>query len=362
MTLKFSNLNLKHFFSFALIAICSILTMQAQVGGKSTYNFLTLQPSARISSLGGNLIAVKDNDVNLAAQNPSLLNQTMNNTLAMNFSSYLVGVKFGSLAYAHQLKKLGMMQAGVHYISYGDFKGTDATSTETGSFYAGEQALYVGLSKPIDSSFTIGANVKAIYSVLEHYKSYGVAADVGVTYYNAPKNFTAALVVKNFGRQLKSYTNVKEKLPLDIQAALSVRLKHVPLRISLAGEHLEKWNLRYVDSVAIKASQSNLLGTADASSTKNKSYFLDKIMLHTVIGAEFLITKNFNVRAGFNYRRRKELKEESRAGIAGFSFGAGIKIYKFQISYGVASYHLGALSNTFSISTRLSDFMTKSTP
>ncbi len=335
----------------------------AQVGGNNTYEFLNLVPSARVSALGNNLIAVKDNDLNLAYYNPSLLNPGMHKTLALNFSSYLAGIKFGSVAYGHKLKKSGVMDFGIQYINYGKFVGADATSQETGNFNASEYAFFTGYARELDSSFSIGANLKAIYSQLDTFNSLGLAADVGATYFNRPKNFTAALLIKNLGSQLTRYNNQKEKLPFEIQAAASIKLKHVPLRLSLAAEHLEKWNLRYVDSAAIKQNtQSLATGDAASQDNQNKNYFFDKLMLHTVIGAEFLITKNFNIRAGFNYRRRKELKEEVRGGIAGFSFGAGIKIAKFNISYGVASYHLGALSNTFSISTNFSDFISKASP
>ena len=344
-----------------IFTLCNLHTFSSsgQVGGKSTYQFLNLVPAARVASLGGNLIAVKDNDLNLAFYNPSLLNTEHNKSLALNFSSYLAGIKYGSVAYGHKLKKAGVMDFGIHYINYGKFAGADATSQETGDFNAAEYAFFTGYARQLDSAFSIGANLKAIYSQLDTFHSFGLAADVGATYYNRPKNFTAAIVIKNLGSQLTKYTDVKEKLPLEIQAAASIRLKHVPLRLSLAAEHLEKWNLRYVDSIAIKQSSQTLAGAESSQSDNNKSYFFDKILLHTVIGAEFLITKNFNIRAGFNYRRRIELKEETRGGIIGFSFGAGIKIAKFQISYGVASYHLGALSNTFSISTNFSNFIRK---
>jgi len=342
-----------------LFAFVLFISAKGQVGGNNTYEFLNLVPSARVSALGGNLIAVKDNDLNLAFYNPSLLSAGMHKSLALNFSSYLAGIKFGSVAYGHQLKRnLGVMDYGIHYINYGKFVGADATSMETGDFNASEYAFFTGYARQLDSAFSIGANLKAIYSQLDTFNSFGLGADVGVTYFNQPKNFTAALVVKNLGRQITTYNDLKEKLPFEIQAAVSIKLKHVPLRLSLAGEHLEKWNLRYVDSVAIKQNAQSL-GGQDANQNSNKNYFFDKLMLHTVLGAEFLITRNFNLRAGFNYRRRKELKQEARGGIVGFSFGAGIKVSKFQISYGVASYHLGSLSNTFSISTNFSEFSSK---
>jgi hypothetical protein len=42
--------------------------------------------------------------------------------------------------------------------------------------------------------------------------------------------------------------------------------------------------------------------------------------------------------------------------MVGFSYGFGIKISKFHLSYGRATYHLAGASNHFSISTNFSSF------
>ena len=82
-------------------------------------------------------------------------------------------------------------------------------------------------------------------------------------------------------------------------------------------------------------------------------------MRHMVIGGEFIITKNFFLRAGYNYQRRKELKIPEKRGATGFSFGFGFRIYKFHISYGRAVYHLAGPSNNFSVSMDLNSFYGK---
>src|SRR5690554_7780094 len=46
-------------------------------GGSNTYEFLNLSSSARVAAMGGNQIAVKDDDIFLGIDNPALLNKQM---------------------------------------------------------------------------------------------------------------------------------------------------------------------------------------------------------------------------------------------------------------------------------------------
>src|SRR5690606_40503922 len=47
---------------------------------------------------------------------------------------------------------------------------------------------------------------------------------------------------------------------------------------------------------------------------------------HLVFNAEILITKNFNLRVGYNYNRRQQLKIEELPGAAGITYGLGMRI------------------------------------
>ncbi len=345
----------QHYRLFAIFFLFSTICF-AQVGGNNTYEFLNLVPSARIAAIGGNGIAIKDNDINLAFQNPSLFNNSMNNSLAFNFSNYLADINYGSVGFSKHIQKLGSFGAGLQYINYGRFKETSATSEDLGNFYALEYALNLAWAKQLDSNFSIGANLKTIYSQLYDYRSFGNAVDIGATYYKRSKNFTAALVIKNIGMQLKPYTaGNREKLPFEIQAGISKKPQHVPFRISVIAENLERWNLLYEDTITVIT-----IDPTTQQPEKKKKHIVDNTLRHIVVGGEFLITKNFNIRLGYNYQRRKELKVESRPGMAGFSLGAGFKISKFNISYAWSSYSIAGGSNTFSIITNLSDFTSKS--
>ena len=58
---------------FALI----VTGVYAQISGKTSFSFLNMPPSARITGLGGSVIGVSDDDINLSASNPANLNTKM---------------------------------------------------------------------------------------------------------------------------------------------------------------------------------------------------------------------------------------------------------------------------------------------
>jgi hypothetical protein len=80
-------------------------------------------------------------------------------------------------------------------------------------------------------------------------------------------------------------------------------------------------------------------------------------MHHIAIGAELNPSKNVFFRFGYNYHRRKEMIVESRLSTIGFSWGVGLRISKFNISYARSAYHLAGSPNVITLTTNLSDFI-----
>lgn len=329
---------------------------KAQLGGTHTYDFLNLINSGRVASLGGDVIAINDNDLNLTYHNPALLTPEMNHNLVLNYVNYFTDVNYGYAAYSSKIKNYGIFSGGIEYINYGKFIAADEKGIVTGDFKAAEYAINLLYSRSIDSSFRVGVNVKPVISTLEKYTSIGLLADFGVVYNKPGSNFTAALVVKNVGTQLKSYTGQRESMPFNIQMGFSQKLNHAPLRFSVTFDHLEKWDLTYE-----KAEDENELDPLGGDEYKDSGLdkIADQFMRHVIIGIEFNPIKNFYIRAGYNYRRRKEMIIESKTSTVGFSFGFGVKISKFHFNYGRATYHLAGASDHFSISTNLDSFKRK---
>ncbi len=327
--------------------------LSAQIGGTHTYDFLNLINSARVASLGGDVIAINDNDFNLTYHNPALLNPKMNHDLVLNYVNYFTDINYGYAAYATNIKDYGIFSGGIEYINYGKFIAADETGIVTGEFKAAEYAINLIYSRAIDSSFRVGVNVKPIISTLEKYTSLGIAADLGVIYNKPGSLFTSALVIKNIGAQLKGYTSERESLPFNIQLGISQKLKHAPLLFSVTLDHLDNWSLAY-DKPEEESTLDGLATTEESQSKIDK--IADEFMRHVIIGVEFMPINNLYIRAGYNYRRRQEMLIESKTSTIGFSFGFGVKISKFYLSYGRATYHLAGASDHFSISTNLDSF------
>lgn len=344
----------KTFLKTAIVTvICLIFNnwLIAQSGGTNTYDFLNLTKSARVAALGGNFLTIHDHDLSLALANPSLISPEMNHTLSLNFIDSYNGSNFGFASYGFNINKLGNFAGTMQYISYGKTDNTDESGNVLGQFSAGEYAFNVGWARMLDSIFSVGANVKFIYSGLETYHSTGLAVDIAGSYV-PNESFCASIIFRNIGRQLSTYSTAGlEPLPFEIQAGISKKLAHVPFRYSLLFQHLEKWDLSYTDP---NSSNNSLAGeTVSKSRMEN---FANNALRHLIIGGEFIPAKFLSIRLGYNYLRREEMRVATKTGMVGFSWGIGLKISKFNFSYSRAAYHLVGSPNYLSISTNLGDW------
>lgn len=315
----------------------------AQNGAYQTFKFININPSAKAISMGGVRVSQADNDLNSTLLNPALLNRENNQQASINYLNYIGDSHFGQFNYARQ-QKFGMLQASVLYYSGGNFVQTDETSTITGSFKVNETAFVCSWSKQLDSVLQVGASIKYIHSAMETYRSNGLGFDLGATYKHPNQQFTAGFVAKNIGFQMKTYAGTKANLPLDIQAGLSYRFAHVPFRVTLTTVQLNRYNLVYVDTTAA----NNIDPITNQTKEPDQRVFAN-LMNHFVIGGEILLLKSFHIRAGFNFKRRDELKVDSYPSITGLSLGFGLKLKKMQINYGYARYHFYGNANSFSL-------------
>lgn len=341
-----------------LVFFFSAGVVNAQLGGNSTYTFLNLTHSARVAALGGKVASIPDDDLNLSFHNPSNLHEGMSDHLVVNYVNYFSDINFGYVSYARHFEGIGDFAGGLNYINYGKFIAADQMGTITGEFRAAEYSLNLIYSRALDSLFRIGVNLKPVYSVLENYHSFGLLADIGLTFTNREKLFSAGLVLRNAGFQLKPYhEGHREPVPFEILLGVSQKLRHAPFRFSLVAHNLQKPDLRYEDPNRTTGEFDPLTGEPVPVNKWEK--LGDNIMRHLIFGVEFTPLENFYIRAGYNYQRRQELKISTRTAMVGFSWGFGIRISKFHLSYGRASYHLAGASNHFSLSTDLTSFYQK---
>jgi hypothetical protein len=329
---------------YIIVLNITVMVSSGQTGGNNVYEFLNLTQSSLISSLGGMNVSLRTSDLNLAYNNPALLNIEMDKSITINYVNYFAGINYGMTMYARSFKGIGTFAAGLTYLNYGTFKAADETGLITGNFSASEYALGITYSREIDSIFSIGASVKPILSHLENYNSFGIALDIGAHYHSRNNLFSAGLVIKNAGFQITTYGGEgRENLPFEIQAGASQKLAHAPFRFSLTLRHLEKFDLTY--NYVSNNTSGNLTGTQRSGS----SDIVENTMRHVIIGVELIPHKNFYISGGYNYQRRKELQIESRASTVGFSWGFGINTKFLNVGFGRATFHLAGASNNISI-------------
>ena len=274
------------------------MSFYAQIGGESTYQFLNLISSPRQAALGGKVFTNIDYDVTQALYNPGTINQEMDNQLAVNYSSYLGGISYGTGAYAYTWdRRVQTFHIGITYVNYGDFDGYDEAGNSTGSFTGNEAALSFGYARQLGySDFYLGGNIKVITSKLEQYNSIGAALDAGLVYLNEDIDFVATLVVRNLGTQITTYAGLNEPLPFEVGFGMSQTLENVPLRWHLTFENLQKWPI----------STSNPARTTtdlEGNQTEEKVGFFSNVIRHTIVGVELFPESGFNIRLGYNFRR-----------------------------------------------------------
>jgi hypothetical protein len=351
---KFTPMLLRLFIGSLFLA--NVIALSAQQGGRHTYSFLSLSPSARITGLGGSLISVMDDDASTASHNPSLLNPAMHQQMSFNHGFLIEGIQHGYASYAHYASSWKTtLHAGVQYIQYGEFNYADPFGNTDGTFKAAEYALTMGAGRQVNERIHLGLNTRFISSQLESYRSLGIATDLGATYVDTASLLSVGLVFRNIGTQLSTYTpGNREPLPYDVQVGITRKLRYLPFRFTTIYHHLHRWNLRFDNPNDVE----NPLFGNEPTEQSNVSIFFDNLFRHFIFSGELLLgqRENLRLRIGYNHHLRQELSVNQYRSLSGISFGAGIRISRFRLDYGRNNYHLAGGMNHLSISTNLKEF------
>jgi hypothetical protein len=346
---------MKQWFSGPLCAGLLLLSasLSAQVtGGQHAFEFLRLPQSPHISALGGANVANLTPDVSLGLQNPALMRPALHNELSLSYNNYYADVTIANLAYGYHVEKLNTSFIfGIQYINYGSFDATDNIGNVIGNFRATDFVASFGASSTYGERWRYGGAVKLAYSSMAGNVAAGLLADVGITYTDTANLIVAGATAKNMGFMLQKYAGSgTEPMPFDLQLGISKRFAHLPLRVMATVHHLYEWDIRYNNPADIES--SNLLAAPD-SSESSKSYFADKLFRHIILAAELTLGKRITLGLAYNHLHRGEMSVKDKPGLAGFSFGAGINLNKFQIHYARTYYHIAGAYNEFGLNMSL---------
>lgn len=336
-----------------------LFTLPGQAVGQGqsgrVFEFLNLPSTARITALGGYGFPDLEGDLGMALMYPSLLQPEFSKHLSLNFVDYFDDINYGHVAFSRSFEKLGSFSGSLQYINYGRFTEADELGETHGTFTAGEYSFMVGWGRRIGEHWYIGSNIKSIHSYYYDSSSWGLALDVSFTYLLPERGLAAGIVARNFGYQVIPFRKGnQEPMPFDLVLGGSLKLANAPFRVSLVAHNLHRPDLTYISPTRPPVSPFNP-GTVTETFGERLGDFADKTMRHVVAGLEFIPGNNFSFRVGYNYRRRQEMKVDTRLSTVGFSWGFGVRVSRFHLNYGRSNYHLAGAPNHLSLSTSLSE-------
>jgi hypothetical protein len=339
---------------FGLLTLLFTQGVFSQTQSGRVYEFLNLPATARITAMGGYAVPGFDNDLGMALYYPSLIRKEIKSQLSLNFVDYFGDISYGTAAFNRGFEKAGEFTMAIQYVSYGKFIEADDLGNQLGEFSANEYAVIIGWGRELSPKLSIGSNVKALFSNFEQYSSFGLAADVSASYFDRERMISTALVFRNMGRQITRYhQDGKEVLPFDIVFGISKKLINAPLRFSLVAHNLHNYDLTYAELIDTRQTFPGFEETRPSTAEERFAEVSGKLLRHAVFGVEFSPTSNFIVGLGYNYRRRQEMKVDTRLSTVGLSWGVGVRVSHFMFHYGRSNYHLAGAPNHFSISTNL---------
>lgn len=272
--------------------------------------------------------------------NPALLSEHAHLHASLNYQAYLADMNYSSLAYTHHWEKAGTWGFGLQYMNYGSFVGFDEAGNEATDFKARDYAFTIGHKQKI-GLFTLGGNLKLVQSSIDSYVATALLLDVGGVYKHPEKEFVVGLLMKHLGVTLSDYHEHSDtRLPLDVQVGTSFKPEHMPIRFTFTLYNLPKGNITYFDPAW--------------NNNQDAPGFVDKMFRHMTVGAEILLSKNVNLRAGYNHLVRKELKLDETSGGAGFSLGFLVRVKAFELAYAKRFYHIAGGADSFTLTSDLS--------
>jgi len=319
-----------------ILAVLSPLALAQD--GNDAYAFLRFPTSTHVNALGGHTVSLIETDPSLIFHNPALLGGEMSGMLNVNYMNYIADVNVGSAVYTQSFRERSSIGVGITYINYGEMKETTAENIELGTFSFQDMGLHVFYEYNLTDKWRGGLTLKGLYSTVAEYSSFGLAADAGLSYYDSESEMSFGFVLKNIGAQLKSYNDIRQNIPWDIQMGLTRRVAHAPFRFSVTAMYLNRWKFDYLDN----------------TDTATNDDFVETALKHFVFGLEFIPSENFWIGAGVNPKTMMDMKLASGNGLGGFSAGCGIKVSRFNIGASVARYHPSATSLMIGVTMSLS--------
>ncbi len=296
-----------------LLASCPLWAVN---GLTSAFPFLQTDFNPRTAG-ASNAFTTLRGDIGSIHVNPAGMAYAEGRRYVANYTSYLLDISGGYVAYGQRLPFFdGYLTGAITYVDYGNFKATDEYAQETGSFSANDVALSVSLGSHLSEQFSYGVTLKYAFSKIENVNASAVAFDFGLLY-KAPfqEDLYFGFALQNVGQMVSYYNSTKESLPLSMRLGVSKQLAHLPLEISLS-----------LTDINIDAENE-----------------IDRLKRFS-IGGEFRLSESLRLRLGYDNKLHQDLSTLQESEFGGLSGGLGIEFGDIRFDYAYSNYTL--LGNT----------------
>ncbi len=240
---------------FSSVFLPTEVQAQAKVGTTGA-QFLELGVAARAMGMAEAFTAVSD-DITSVYYNPAGLTYLYGREAAFTYINMPADVGYGFAAIGLPLESIGgVLGVSTYALSSGDIiERTYEDGFGTGRVFSwNDFALAVSYGRYLTDRFSVGVTVKYIGEFAHDYSSNGWGADIGTVYNTGFRGFRIAMVISNFGPDMKFIKNAYP-LPIDFKFGGCINViegvDHV-LTFAAEGSHpsdnLEQYNsgLEYV--------------------------------------------------------------------------------------------------------------------
>lgn len=327
------------------LVLTLVMTPTTGFGQGQESLIFTLSADARGAGLGGAVMADLDADVHGAGLNPCFMDSTRQGEITIDYVDYFAGMGLTAVNYQLRPRTHWNIQVGSRFMNLGTFSGLDAAGNPTQDFSGGDQIIYAGTSRSIDSVWTLGAQ-----SFLgSRHLNREVAGWLGVEgFVHArwkSRQLALGLAVTGFGHQWGwKGTQPTGALPHNVQLALTKGFNNAPFRIFLKGQNLQTWDL------APPGTYDDTVDPITQEVVENSTFkFGDQLMRHMTIGTALSAGESMEIWVGFDYRRRIELMATDRLSGNGLSLGTQFELGKFDVRISRSRYHFAGASTHIGI-------------
>lgn len=281
---------MKKILVLAIAALCCI-GLFAESDGAKGFKSLTISTTAEEAAQGGTGSFSSSNAL-VFLNNPaaSLFNRSLVASINQNF--WLSDTMMNNFGIRNSLDKVAY-GFGFRYLDYNEIEGRDEIGTPTGDFAPMDFAFTANTAFRLNPDHYVGVNASVIYQKIDTASSYGIAFDLGYTYLTPIKDLTFAAAVKNLGTASKM-DEEKPELPTSFEISAIKKLHRF-------------------------SSEVKLLKINDDDSFKG------------ALGANYSLTQNFNLRAGYKFGYDTE----------DFSAGVGFMIKRVKLDYAYVAFSQG---------------------